>query len=113
MPYGKSPGGRASGTPEDETSAAETSPGAARASPEIVTWVRFHVIPYEGRGPAVDRGAAVCANPMLPAYNVVDIDVVRKVKLIRQDTQFGRLNFPVPPMKTRWAIFHDRYPARM
>lgn len=49
MPYGKSPGGRASGASEDETPAAETSPGGARrgASPEIVTWVRFHVIPYE------------------------------------------------------------------
>lgn len=45
----------------------------------------------------------VCANPILPAYNVVDIDVVRKVKLIRQETQFDRLNFPVPPMKTRWG----------
>lgn len=44
MPYGKSYGGHAPGRPADEA-----SPEAKRrgASPEIVTWVRFHVIPYE------------------------------------------------------------------
>jgi len=44
MPYGKSYGGSVPGLQSDKTSSNTKGRGAA---PEIVTWVRFHVIPYE------------------------------------------------------------------
>ena len=44
MPYGKSYGGSVPGLQSDAASSNTKSRGA---SPEIVTWVRFHVIPYE------------------------------------------------------------------
>ncbi len=44
MPHGKSDGGSAPGLQPDQRPANANGRGAA---PEIVTWVRFHVIPYE------------------------------------------------------------------
>ena len=44
MPYGKSYGGSVPGLQSNTAPANSNNRGAA---PEIVTWVRFHVIPYE------------------------------------------------------------------
>lgn len=44
MPYGKSCG---DGAPGPQPDAPPSKLGSRGAAPEIVTWVRFHVIPYE------------------------------------------------------------------